>query len=261
MGLPILRVESRRRVRGSVALVVLFAVLSAMYFSMFPSFQDDIEELMAGFPDAFLEFLGLAGLDTIEGFIAAEIYSFFWVLLVGIYFAYVGAGLVATDVKTRRMDLLLSNPVSRESVLLQKVATLWVPVVALNVAVPAIVFTGSVLIGETMNPVAVAMVHLLSIPYLLVCAGIGVVISVSTDRVKRARGLAFGVVFFLWLVEGTANLAPDFEWVGAVGPSRYYDPTAILVFEEYALVDAALLSAAFVLLLAVATRIFSRRDI
>ena len=257
----ILRVETGKRVRSSVVLVSVFALLAAMYFSMFPSLQAEMEVLEDAFPAFFFELFGIEALHTIEGFIAAEIYSFFWVVLVGIYFAYIGAGMIAKDVSERKMDLTLSNPVSRESVLLQKVAAFWLPIVVLNGGVGAIVFIGGALIGEPFNPVAVTMVHLLSIPYLLVCGAIGLVISVTIDRVRTARAVALTVVFALWLVDSVSRLDENYEWIGAVGPSRYYDQTAILVREEYAFVDAGILLIAFLVLLGIALVIFTRRDI
>ena len=257
----IFRLESRKRLRGTLILVGVFALVSAFYLSVFPGFAEEAEGIAEAFPEWMFDFFGLDALHTIEGFLAAEIYSFFWVVLVGVYFAYLGAGTIAADVRSRRLDLTLSNPVSRESVLLQKVAALWVPLVVLNVAVPIIVYAGSVVIDEAMNPVAVGMVHLLSVPYLLVCAGIGVVVSVVVDRARTARGTALGVVIALWLIDGTSRLSADLEWVGAFTPSRYYDYTAILVHEEYALGDAAILLFAFAVLVAVAVAIFTRRDI
>ena len=257
----ILRIESRKRLRGSLVLTVGFALISAFYLSVFPGFAEDAEEIAEAFPEWMFDFFGLEELHTIEGFLAAEIYSFFWVVLVGVYFAYVGAGTIAADVRNRKLDLTLSNPVSRESVLLQKVAAFWVPLAILNVGVPIIVYAGSVAIGETMNPVAVAMVHLLSIPYLLVCAGIGIVCSVVVGHARTARALALGAVLALWLVDAVSRLSPDFEWVGDLTPSRYYDYTAILVHEEYALVDAGILLLVFVVLVGVALVVFVRRDI
>ncbi|MFC4543004.1 ABC transporter permease subunit [Halosolutus amylolyticus] len=257
----ILRLESRKRVRGSIVLVVVFALLSALYFSMFPGIQEEMEVFEDAFPAFLFDLFGIEALDTIEGFIASEIYSFFWSLLVAVYFAYIGAGMIAGDVQERRMDLTLSNPVSRESVVLQKVAALWVPLVALNVGVPVIVYVGALAIGESFDPVALAMVHLLGVPYLLVCAGIGLVASVLVDRARTARTTALSVVFALWLVEAVSRLDPAFEWIGALTPSRYYDETAILVREEYAFLDAGILTVAFLALVGLAVLIFTRRDI
>ena len=69
------------------------------------------------------------------------------------------------------------------------------------------------------------------------------------------------LVFVLWLVDGASRLDEDYEWVGEFTPSRYYDETAILVREEYAFLDAAILLAAFLLLVLLAVAIFIRRDI
>ncbi len=257
----ILRIESRKRLRGPLILTGVFGLLAAMYYSIFPGFSEDAEELAEAFPEWMFNFFGMDALHTIEGFIAAEIYSFFWVVLLGVYFAYIGAGMIVGDIEKRRMDLLLSNPVSRESVLLQKVASLWVPLVVLNVGVATIVYTGSVIIDETLNPVALAMVHLLSVPYLLVCAGIGLVLSVVVDYVRTARATALSLVVVLWLVEGVSNMDPDFEWVGYLTPQQYFDETAILVHEEYALVDAGILLVTFAVLVGVSLVLFIRRDI
>lgn len=257
----ILRNESRKLYRGSLLLVIVFGLLSALYFSVFTSFAADAEQLMEAFPEAMFEFFGIARLHTIEGFIAAELYSFFWVLLLGMYFAYVGGRTIAGDVESRRMDLTLSNPVSRESVLVQKVAALWVPLVVLNVAVPLMVYAGSVLIDYPINPVAIVMVHALGIPYLLVCAGIGVLLSVGIDRARTAQATAIGIVFMQWMVEGASNMDPDYEWIGYAMPSRYYAESDILVHEEYAFFDAGILVLGFLLLILIAGWIFTARDI
>jgi len=257
----IARVESRKRVRGSVILVAIFAFLSVLYFSMFPGIQAEMDVLEEAFPGFMFELFRIEQLHTIEGFIAAEIYSFFWVLLVGGYFAYIGAGLIAGDLRNRAMDLTLSMPVSRASVVLQKLSALWVPLVVLNVGVAACVSVGGLLIDEPFNPIALVMVHLLSIPYLLVCAGLGLLASVVFERVRTARATALGLVVMLWLVEGVSRLDQEYEWVGALAPSRYYDQTAILVHEEYAVFDAVVLVAGFLVLVALSVVIFSRRDI
>lgn len=257
----ILRAESMRLQRSSFVLLGIFGLLSVMYFSMFPEFADDADELVDAFPEAIFDLFGIEALHTIEGFIAAEVYAFFWVLLLGIYFAYIGAGMIAGDVETRKMDLTLSMPVTRESVLVQKIAALWVPLAVLNTGVPFIVYVGSRLIEEPIDPVAIAMVHLLSIPYLLVCAAIGLVLSVVLDRKRTAQSAALGLVFVLWLVDSASNMDPDYEWIGYLTPSRYYDETDILVNEEFAFFDAAVLSAAFLLLVLLAAALFVGRDI
>ncbi len=257
----ILRNESGKLLRGTLTLTGLLVLLSAFLLLVFPSIQEEAELFEEVYPEYILELLGIEELHTIEGFIGGYVFPFVWILLAGIYFAYVSAGMISRDVHTRRMDLTLSTPVSRESVVLQKVAALWLPLVALNIGMVAVLLAGVSLLGESINLVSLVMVHLLGVPYLLVCAGIGIVFSVVTDRVETAQATALGLVFVLWLVDGLSHMNPDFEWVGGLTPSRYYDPTAILVHEEYALLDAGVLLAAVLVWVGTAVLLFIRRDI
>ena len=257
----ILRNESTQLRRGSLILGGLFAMIIAFFLAVFPAMKEESELIMEAYPDFMIELMGIEELHTMEGFAGGYIYPFVWVLFGGVYFAYVSAGMIAGDIQSRKLDLTLSNPVSRESVLAQKVAALWVPVAVLNIAVMAVLILGAAILGESIDLVALTMVHLLGVPYLLVCAGIGIVFSVVFDRVGRAQVTALGLVFLLWLIDGLSYMEPDLEWIGDFTPSRYYDPTAILVHSEYAFLDASVLLAAFLALFILAATAFSRRDI
>ncbi len=257
----ILRIESRRLVRSSLVLTGVFALLSVFFLAVFPAMAEEAETIEQALPEHFTGLFGFEQLHTLEGFLGSYVFPFVWVVFLGVYFAYLGGGMVARDIQERRMDLLLSNPVSRESVILQKVGSLWVPLFVINSVLFLVLYGGSVLLDESLDPVVLAMAHLLSIPYLLVCAGIGVVLSVVLDRPESAQTGSLGAVFLLWLVDGLSEMDPDIEWIGELTPSRYFDPAAILIHEEYPLGDVALLLGAFVALIGLAIVIFTRRDI
>lgn len=257
----ILRTESKQLYHSSILLTVVFAVIAAFFLAVFPAMRAEAEFIEEAYPDFMVALLGFEAIHTIEGFSAGYIYPLIWVLFGGTYFAYLSGGFIARDIQTRKMDLTLSNPVSRESVLIQKVAALWVPLLILNIGVMVIVYGGALIVGEQFDLTGLLMVHILSIPYLLVCAGIGIVLSVFINRVTTAQVAALGIVFMLWLMEGISMMQPDYEWIGEVMPSRYYDPTEILVHEEYAFMDATILLMAFFLLIVIAIIQFSRRDI
>lgn len=257
----ILRIDSTRRLRGSLALLTVLTIFSILYISMFPNFKEDAEELADAFPDFIFDMFDIEALHTIEGFIAAEMYSFFWTIIVGVYFAYIGSTMISVDIHDRRMDLTLSNPISRESVVVQKLLSLWAPLAILNIGVYAILMVGSIVIDEALDPVALAMVHLLSIPYLLVCTGIGLVLSVGLAHPRSSKAASVALVLVLWLVDAVSRMSPDYRWIGDVTPSRYYEHTAILVRAEYDLLNAGLLLIVFVVLVVIATAWFIRRDI
>lgn len=257
----IVRHESRMLLKGTSLLGGLLVIISFYFLAVFPGIRDEAEALEAAFPDFLAGLMGLEELHTIEGFTSGWLFPFIWVLLVGIYFAYTSSSFISGDIRSRQLDLLLSNPVSRESVILQKYAALWVPLLALNVVLFTVLVVGSALIGEMIDVPGLIMAQLLSVPYLLVCGAIGMVLSVTIDRVGTAQAGAIGAVFILWMLEGVSEMDPDYEIVGVLAPSRYYDPTAILVHGELPLVEAFILLLGAAVLLAVAIIIFARRDL
>lgn len=262
--LEIARYEAEKRIKGTAALTVGIAILSLVFVAFFPSLDGadvDIDAMLDAYPPAVQEAFGITTLSTIEGFLAVEIYQFVWLLLLGLYFAYSAGGLIADDVERDRMDLILSLPVSRSRVLGEKFVSLLVPILALNFVVPIAVFGGVLAIGQSIDPVDLAMVHLLSVPYLLACAAIGLVLSVLLDRADVAKRIAIATVFVLFLIESISASTEGLEWVGYLSPTHYYDPTAILVEGTYDLTGAAVLLGAICVLVLVGRFGFTRADI
>jgi len=256
--------ETERRLRGTAiftALVSLYAVFAVGLFPSVEAANVDFERLIQSYPEAVREAFGVEAIGTIEGFLAGELYNFVWVLLLGVYFAYRAGGMLAADIERGRMDLLLSLPISRTQLLCEKYASLLVPIASVNVVAGGAVYGGTVVIGSTVDPVSLAMVHLLSIPYLLACAGIGLVFSVVMTRAELAQRAALGAVFVLYLVESLATSTQGFELLKYLSPTYYYAPTNILVHQQYAVMDTAILIGVVILLVVCSAVVFERRDI
>jgi ABC-2 type transport system permease protein len=256
------RYYGRRRVKGSVALAAGLAVLTLLYVWMFPSISEgiDLDAYIQSMPRALRAAFGVQSLGSIEGFLAAELYSFGIVLLMGLYLTYAAASVIADDVEDERMDMLLALPVTRSKVLLEKFSALLVPIVVVNVVLPVVVYAGVLAIGESLSVADLLMAHVLSVPYLLATASVGLCASVWFDRTSLAQRAGMGVVFGLFLVDSVVTNT-DFAVLGAVSPTRYYDPAAILVQSEYDLLGGAILLGAAVVLIAVSRAYFQRKDI
>ena len=258
----IARYETERRLLGSVVVAVGLSAYAGLFFAIGPSIVEevDLEAYAEALPPAFQSAFNVDSIGTLEGLFATELYQFGWVLLLGLYFAYGAGALVAGEVESDRLDLLLSNPVSRASVVLGKFASLLLPMVVVNVVVGAVVYAGGVLVDDPLPFAGVVMVHLLSVPYLLVCAGVGLLLSVLLSRGSTAQRGAIGVVFGLFMLESFVT-DTDFEWIGTLSPTRYYDPTAILVDGTYDLTGAVILLEAAALLVVASVLLFQRRDV
>ena len=257
------RFEGRQRVRGSLALALLLGVFSLLIIYIFPSIAEsaaDIDAMIDALPESFREGFGAETYTTIEGFVAAELYQFIWVLLLGLYMAYTAGGTLADDVDSGRVYLVLATPIARTQLVLEKFLALFVPIVVLTLLVPLFVFGGTLAIDYPLDPVYLIAVHVLSIPYLLVCAGIGLVLSVVFDRGDVAQRGGIAVVFLLFLLD-SVTAGTDVEWLGAVSPTRYIDPTEILLHESLELGDAVLLLGVALALVLLSVVSFEDRDV
>lgn len=260
--LELARYEARRKLRGVVYLSVGLSLFATMYVATFPSVTGDLDldQFIDQMPDIFKELFNLATLNTIEGFLAAELYSLGWTLLLGMYLAYSAATLVAEDIDRERMDILLSMPLSRRRVVAEKFASLLVPIVVVNLVLPVVVYAGTLAVGFPIDPVNLAVVHLLSVPYLLCCAGLGLVLSVLVSRATLAQRGALVAIFALFLFESLVTVAGQ-DWLGYIAPMRYYNPTAVLVEGSYDFLGAGIALAGAAVLLALSAAYFTRRDI
>ncbi|RLM59380.1 ABC transporter permease [Halobellus sp. Atlit-31R] len=263
MRLDTARYEARQRVRSSLALAVLLGAFSLLIVYLYPSIAEagaDIDALIEAFPEAFQEGLGVEAYSTVEGFVAAELYQFIWILLLGLYMAYAAGGAFAGDIESKRFYLVLAAPVSRTRIAVEKTIALLTPLVVLNLVIPLVVFAGTVAIGYPIDPFYLLAVHGLSIPYHVVCLGIGQLLSVTFSRGNTAQLGGIATVFLLFLLD-SVTVGTDSEWLGDVSPTRYIDPTEILLHETLSVGDALLLLAVALLLLFLSVVRFQARDI
>lgn len=256
------RYEGKRRLRGAAILTVAvgaYAGFIVWYFTVLEGVS--YEDVFSDLPPAMLEAFGIESLSTIEGFLGAQVFNFVWLLGLGLYFAYVGGGTVARDIETGRMDIFLSLPITRSRLLVEKFAALLVPMIAVNALGGPIIYLSVVAVGETIPLDNLFLAHLLSVPFLLVCSGIGLAFSVAVDRAAIAERGAVGTVFVLYLLESVIGGAEAYDWIQYLSPTQYYEPTPILIEGSFEAIDSAILLVAFVGLLILSQALFERRDV
>ena len=257
--------ETRRRVRGAVYLSVALLAYVGLIVAIYPSIRDsaaDIQSYIESLPpEVSRAFVGDASwYTTIEGFLAAEMYQFVILLLLGIYFAYAAASSVAGELEDGSLDLLLSHPVSRTRIVVGKYLSLVPSMLVLNAVLLAGTYLGVGFIGEEVALADLVRLHLLTLPYLLACAALGLLASVAFDTARRAQVVGAGGVFGMFLVDAV-TFDTDYEWVGDLAFARYLDTAEIMVEGDVDWGGAALLLAAAVALVVLAGEYFERRDI
>jgi ABC-2 type transport system permease protein len=218
------------------------------------------QQVMGELSQPFVEAFGLQNLTSLEGLLAGEFYTLMWSVFFGLYLAYTAAGSIRGDIDAGRMDVLLSTPVSRTTVLVETFLSLLVPILVASVVTPAAIYVGTLFIDASIAVEELVMVHALSIPYLLCCGAIGLVLSVLLDDTDTAQNAALGVLFGLYLFQSFIPIT-DYGWLANIAPMNYFDANEILLDGTYDLTSAAILLAATVALVAVSQFRFTRMDI
>lgn len=258
----ITRRETKRRIVGTSAATVGLAGLTLLSIAIVPAIiaQIDPATFAQEYPKSVRTAFGIETLGTLSGFFATELYHLGWALLLGLYVAYSAGSMLANELERNRVDVLLSAPVSRSAIVREKFLAVCVEILAINVIVGTVVFAGNRLIGKPLSPIDIIAVHALSIPYLLVCAAIGLLLSVSVGTRSTAQRASLAVVFVLFLIEPLLGNT-YYEWLFVLSPTHYYNPTEILVYHTYDLAGAGVLLTATAILLATSLLWFRRMDI
>ena len=260
--LEVARYQAERRTLGAVALAGGLAAFAALFLAVGPSIvaEADIASLVDSYPPALQRAFGLEAFGSFVGLLATELYQFGWVLLLGVYFAYLGGGAVAGEVESGRAEMLLSTPISRARFVAENYLALAWPMVVVSVVGGGVVGVGAAVVGESVPLADLLAVHALGLAYLLAVAALGVCCSALVDHAAVAQRAAAAAVFGLFVLDSVVG-GTDYDALGVLAPSRYYDPTAVLVRGEYDLLGAAGLLAAAAVLLVAAVVAFRRRDV
>jgi ABC-2 type transport system permease protein len=240
------------------------ALMILMYAAIWPSVrnQPSLNDYLDELPEAFRSLFASTGADmsTPVGYIQIELMSFLGPILVILYAVGQGSRAVAGEEDRRTMDLLLATPVSRERVLLEKMAATAVGTLGIAAA------TGVALVVEgrlfdmvlPLDMVAAAMLHLGLLG--LVFGALALAIGSSTGSVGLSRGMPAVVAVVAYMVHALGPMVEWLEPLQKLSPFYQYighDPLRTGVSGT----SVAVALATIVVFTAVAVWGFSRRDV
>ncbi|HYM14121.1 MAG TPA: ABC transporter permease subunit [Dehalococcoidia bacterium] len=233
------------------------AVIAALDVFIWPAYRDPLQNFQV--PPALQALIGDLNIATAPGFLASEFYS--WIPILLIVFAVIaGTGAIAGEEGSGSLDLLLAQPVSRRSLVLQKVAATCIGS-ALIVSIGYLGFLVSipfVSIAVSLGDVAMASANMLPITLFFFALSLWLG-AVSPSR-GMASGLAIGVATVSYFLYSLANGVQALRSVRYASPFYYYGTGDALVHGLNWWHIGLLLGIA-VLFVVAALRAFERRDV
>ena len=246
----------------TIIVTILFIGITSLYSAMFPAFKDMLTEMMeSGFAEGFSFLRGIEDMGSYVGFLNMELYQIFWIMILGIIFGFLSGAVIAKEIEGKTIDLLMSNPVSKKQIIFEKFIGFVPMVLLVNFGTMLAVFGITVGINEELNFGNVILTHIASIPYFLAIIAIGILVSVIINEKMKAGIIMVALIVGMFIFESLGNMIPDYEAMGIISITHYYNPYDTLKFGELDIVGMIVLSVVVIWSLIIAMIYFENKDI
>ena len=239
---------------------VMFFVMGVLIGPIYNTLDTALVDLADSFPEELVAIFGGGDMSTPEGFYQIETFGMMAPIAVSVVTVVIGARALAGEEASRTMGLLLANPVSRTTVLLQKAFTMVLYGFAVGLATFAGVAAGSLLGGLGLSVANIAATCLLLTLLGLVFGALALALGAGTGRVPIATSTTIGVAVVMFLANGFLPLNDSTAGYARWSPFYYYlgsDPLS----NGMNWTHGAALALLTVALIALAIWLFSRRDL
>jgi len=250
--------------KATIIFSLLFSAMAAMYSSFYPQFKDMLEEMAEDpqFTDFLVGFTGESG-DFVSyvGFLNLELYSIFFVLILGIIIAFIAATIISKEIESKTIDLLMSNPVSRTQIIIERFIGLIPMVLFVNFVTMFVVYGVTIAINETLDFINLLIAHLYAIPYFLAIISIAILISTLIDEKMKSSILMIAILVGMFFLEYISHFTTDAKNIGMISLTHYYKPYDALKFGEVDINGVIVFSGVTIIALIISILYFNRKDI
>lgn len=218
--------------QSRISLIIWTAAIGfllAVCIFMFPEMKGEMNEVNEVFSSmgSFTQAFGMdkVNFGTLLGFYAVECGNILG--LGGAFFASLCAiSVLSKEEKERTAEFLLTHPVSRVNVVAEKLISVILQIVILNVVVYVIAASSIALIGEEVPWQEITLMHTAYLILQLELAGICFGVSAFLRRGSIGTGLGIAVImYFLNII---ANLTESAEFLKYITPFGYADGAEIV---------------------------------
>ncbi|HEY8171995.1 MAG TPA: ABC transporter permease subunit [Dehalococcoidia bacterium] len=234
------------------------AAMASTSVWLWPSVRDTLQTFEI--PAALKALLGRdVDFTTAAGYLSGRYFSWTIILLV-VYAVVAGTGAIAGEENSGTIDLLLAQPVTRTSVLLQKLAaaTAGVIIIAMSGYVGFLISVPTVSIAVSLGDLAIACGNMIPVSFFFLAMALwcGVV---APNR-GAAAGMAIGVTVVTYFLYTLSNGVDSLERLQYASPFYYYG-SGLSLTQGIVWWHVGTLLAVAALFCALSLRTFDRRDI
>jgi ABC-2 type transport system permease protein len=228
------------------------------------AFLEQMAAMMKSMPPAITQVFGAVGIEdfiTTEGFVSA-VYFTYAGLVMAIYALLSGLNISANEEEAGILDIVLSLPVGRWQLILERYAAYVVMTVAVVLVAYLGLLLGSLQTGVEVNQSLLLAGSINMLPMTLFMMAFTVALAALLRRRAAALGLAATYLIASYFIDflAAALTQPAMETVSLVSFFTYYDSQTVMQ-QGLVIANILVLVVALVVFMATALYFFKRRDI
>jgi len=260
--MTILAKSLRDRRRGVLAWSAGLAGLTALIFLYWPTVKGnpELDRFFSGLPEAVRALTGHTRLTDPAGYLNAELFSLMIPLLLLVVAIGMGARAIAGEEERGTLELLLSAPLSRRRVLLEKVAAGVLILLGLGTVLLVTLVAGAQLAGMDIATGRLAAIAVSVVALVLPFGALALALGCATGARSAAIGTTVAVAAAAYLLNSLAPLSAALKPWRVLSPFHWYGSEAVLTSGPrwgY----LALLAGTAAALTLLAVILFERRDV
>jgi ABC-2 type transport system permease protein len=264
MTFPIAQRELGDRARGLVGWLAGFTFFISITIATYPSIRDQpgIEAFEREIPEVLRAFTGGEEFDfsSAEGLFNSRMFAFLLPLLVLIWAIGFGARTVAGEHEEGRLDLVLSYPVTRTRLLIEKLVVLVGVVAGFGLVIYDALIIGGFTVDLGLRPGNTAAACLMLVALGALFGVLAVAVGAHTLQRSLAYAVAGGYAAFAYFLNSLSALA---SWLEPLRPlsAFYWYGRQNPLSEGLDIVGLAVLLTGIVVATAISFVVFERRDL
>jgi len=222
--------------KTTIIWTLFLVVIVVAFFSLFPSFSKDIEEvktLLGSFPESIRNMIGIS-LESFNNILGYYSFPFSFIILIGAIQAMnLGTSIVSKEIREKTADFLLTKPIKRTQILTAKILAVITCLLITN----AIYIVFSNLVASTVKneDYSFKIFFMISITLLfvqLIFMSLGVIISVILPKIKSVLSISLATVFVFYFISFLSSTDSD-DIIRYINPFSYFDPAYIIENNAY----------------------------
>ena len=257
-----LTLVERRKLLGWTIFASILLMIYAL--SVYPSFRDntEINRFVDALPETMKSFFSISGnlYGTGAGYLNAELYTMMVPIVVMIVGLALASGTIAGEEDSGRMDLLMSGPITRAQMYLERAAGTITAIALVAIALMLMIMVGNVVINLDIPLSHAAGASFMVWLYGVYYAGMAMAIAGFTGMTGVARGVTSAVAIGSYLMQSLSGIEPSLErFARFTAYHHYMAHTPLVNGVDWG--DASMLIVGSAVWFALGLAGFSRRDL